>query len=82
MSRMDLLKMRFTVGNFTTKWQRLKKGIMAGCTISVVLVVAAMDLLKVGGTQCRGPIADDGTRHPACRAFMDDITVTTPSIQG
>ena len=83
MSHMDSLSMRFTVGNFTTKWQRLEKGIMAGCTISVVLFVAAMNLLlKAVATQCRGPKANDNTRHPACRAFMDDITVMTPSIQG
>lgn len=35
-----------------------------------------------GRTQFRGPKADDGLRHPACGAFMDDITVMTPSIQG
>lgn len=44
-------------------------------TISMVLFVAAMNLLlKAGGMQCRGTKADDDTRHPACRAFMDDIT--------
>lgn len=49
MPHMDSLKMRFTVGNFTTKWQRLEKDIMTGCTISVVLFVAAMKLqLKAG----------------------------------
>lgn len=83
MEHMDGLYMRFTVGSFTTKWQRLEKGIMAGCTVSVVLFVAAMNLLlDAGRTQCRGPKAVDGTRHPACRAFMDDVTVMTPSIQG
>ncbi len=83
MAHMDALQMRFTVGSVTTKWQRLEKGIMAGCTISVALFIAAMNLLlKAGGMQCRGPKADDGTRHPACRAFMDDVTVMTPSIQG
>lgn len=83
MAHMDSLQMRFSVRDFTTKWQRLEKGIMAGCTISVALFVAAMNLLlKAGGMQCKGPMAEDGIRHPACRAFMDDITVMTPSIQG
>lgn len=83
MSHMDSLKMRFTVADFTTKWQRLEKGIMARCTISVVLFVDAMNLLlKVAGMQCRGPKADDDTRHPSCRAFTDDVMVMTPSIQG
>ena len=64
--------------NFTTGCQRLKKGIMAGCTVSVILFVAAMNmLLKAGLSQCRGPKADDGTRHPSYRAFMDDVTIMT-----
>jgi len=46
---MDSLKIRFTVGKFTTKWQRLEKGIMAGCTISVFLFMAAMNLLLKAG---------------------------------
>lgn len=80
---MDALRMRFIVGSVTTKWQRLEKGIMAGCMISVTLFIAAMNLLlKAGGMECRGSKADDGIRHPACRAFVDDVTVMTPSIQG
>ncbi len=83
MAHIHALQMRFTVGSVTTKWQKLEKGIMAGCTISVALFIAAMNLLlKAGGLQCRGPKADDGTRHHACHAFMDDVTVMTPSIQG
>ncbi len=67
MAHMYVLQMRFTVGSVTTKWQRLEKGIMAGCTISVALFIAAMNLLlKAGGMQCRGPKAIDSTRHPAC----------------
>ncbi len=55
MAHMDALQMRFTVGSVTTKWQRLEKGIMTGCTISVALFIAAMNLLlKAGGMHCRG----------------------------
>ncbi len=62
---------------------KAQKGIMAGSTISVALFIAAMNLLlKAGGMQCRGPKADNVTRHPASRAFMDDVTVMIPSIQG
>lgn len=82
-NHLDQLKMRFTVGQFTTKWQRLEKGIMAGCTISVVLFIMAMNLIIKGGEQqCKGPKANNGTRHPPCRAFMDDITIMTQSAQG
>lgn len=50
-------------------------GVVVRCTKFVVLFVAAMNLLiKADGIQCRGPKADDDTRHPASRAFMDDIT--------
>lgn len=83
MAHMDALRMRFTVGSITSKWQRLEKGIMAGCTNSVALFIAAMNvLLTAGAMQCRGLKADDSTRHPACQAFMDNVTITSPSIQG
>lgn len=56
---------------------------MAGCTISMALFVAEMNLLfKVGEKQCKGPVANDSTIFPACLAIMDDITIMTPSIQG
>ena len=72
------LKMRFSAGRMTSEWQRLEKGIMAGCTISVILFIAAMNILLAEAVkECKGPEASCGTRHPPCRAFMDDITVTT-----
>ena len=80
---LNSLRMRFTTRHFTTKWQSLEKGIMAGCTISVVLFVTAMNLILCAGTsQCRGPKSHDGIRHPSCRAFMDDVTAMTQSPQG
>ena len=66
--------MRFSSGEVTSKWQCLEKGIMAGCTVSVILFVAAtIILLEEATKECRGPKSSDGTRHPSCRAFMDDI---------
>ena len=54
---------------------------MAGCTVSVILFPTAMNLwLETGRKGCRGPVAVDGTRHPSCRAFMDNVTVLTSSI--
>ena len=53
---------------------------MTGCTVLVVLFVTAMNLiLEAGSKQCRGPRSEDGTQHPVCRAFIDDITVMTQS---
>ena len=72
------INMRFTAGDITSNWQRLEKGIMAGCTISVTLFITAMNvMLKEAGKECRGPKSLDGVLHPSCRAFMDDITVMT-----
>ena len=77
------LKMRFTSGKITSDWQRLEKGIMAGCTVSVILFVAAMNiLLSEASKECKGPLSDNNTRHPTCRAFMDDVTVITPKETG
>ena len=54
MAYFNNLKMRFTVGNKTTKWQKLGKCIMAGCTVSVVLFITAMNvIIQAAETECR-----------------------------
>ena len=35
-------RIRFATRNFTTEWQRVEKGIITGCTLSVVLFSLAM----------------------------------------
>ncbi|XP_035683116.1 uncharacterized protein LOC118420431 [Branchiostoma floridae] len=78
---MNGLKIRFTVNGHTTAWQSLQKGIITGCTISVILFVSAMNLvMKPALTQARGPKTESGIRQPPLKAFMDDITVTTESV--
>ena len=32
--------------------------------------------------ECRGPLTDNKDRYPSCRAFMDDLSVTTESQAG
>ncbi|KAJ8286523.1 hypothetical protein GJAV_G00040130 [Gymnothorax javanicus] len=67
--------MRFIMGNVTTKWQKLEKSIMAGCMISMVLLVIAMNLLlKAGGMPCRGlkavplhPVSDMSSLSPSSK---------------
>ncbi|XP_052256524.1 uncharacterized protein LOC127861838 [Dreissena polymorpha] len=44
-SYLDGIRLRFTVGDQLTRWQRLKKGIVTGCTVSVVLLIMGMNLL-------------------------------------
>lgn len=74
----DSFLMRFTVGDYTTTWQRLEVGIVTGCTISVILFAAAMNLMvKSAEKPRRGPVMVSGVRQPPTRAFMDDMTITT-----
>ena len=38
-SYLDGIQLRFTVGDQLTRWQKLEKGIVTGCTVSVVLFI-------------------------------------------
>ncbi|XP_035685395.1 uncharacterized protein LOC118421998 [Branchiostoma floridae] len=78
---LDGLQIRFTVNGNTTAWQSLQRGIITGCTISVILFVAAMNLvMKPAMRQSRGPKTSSGVRQPPLKAFMDDLTITTESV--
>lgn len=76
-------RMRFSTKDYTTNWQSLEVGIPMGCTISPSLFILAMDIMvrsaraegegvPLGGEQCL----------PAIRAFMDDLTLISPSVNG
>ena len=74
-------KMRFTVNDYTTSWQRLEVGIVTGCTMSVILFAAAMNLLvKSVEKESRGPVMTSGVQQPPTRALMDDMTITTKTV--
>ncbi|KAI8514632.1 hypothetical protein Bbelb_072230 [Branchiostoma belcheri] len=78
---LDGLQIRFTVDGRTTAWQRLQRGIITGCTVSVMLFVAAMNLvMEPAVKQSRGPTTNSGTRQKPLKAFMDDLTITTESV--
>ena len=49
----DNFMMRFTVGDFTTEWQRLEIGIAAGCTISVIWFILVMEMV-IRSTETNG----------------------------
>uniref|UniRef100_A0A3P9H1W7 Reverse transcriptase domain-containing protein n=1 Tax=Oryzias latipes TaxID=8090 RepID=A0A3P9H1W7_ORYLA len=67
-----------TTAEYTTAWQHLEVGIMAGCTISPLAFTLAMEVIirasqwVVGGQQIR-----PGLRLPPVRAYMDDLTTLT-----
>jgi hypothetical protein len=77
-SYLDGIRLRFTVGDQLTDWQKLEKGIVTGCTVSVVLFIMGMNLLiNAAQRETRGPKTESGTYLPSSRGFMDDLTLTT-----
>ena len=77
-SYLDGIQLRFTVGDQLTRWQKLEKGIVTGCTVSVVLFIMGMNLLiNAARRETRGPKTESGIYLPSSRGFMDDLTLTT-----
>ena len=74
------VKIRFSTPKFTTEWQKVEKGIITGCTLSVILFSLSMCWLveSVRGVT-KGPLSS-GQRQANSRLFMDDITTTTESV--
>ncbi|KAL7833600.1 hypothetical protein AOLI_G00285600 [Acnodon oligacanthus] len=72
------LQLCFITANFTTSWQRVEVGIMAGCTISALAFIMAIEIIirasrwVVGGERTK-----NGIRLPSIRAYMDDMTTLT-----
>ena len=74
-------QIRFTTKDFTTEWQPVEKGIITGCTLSVVLFSLTMTMLvmSVKG-ETKGPKTVSGQRQANTRLFMDDLTTTTETV--
>ena len=55
------VRIRFTTSKFTTDWQRVEKGIITGCTLSVILFALTMSWLveSVRGA-AKGPKTSSG----------------------
>ena len=75
------VKIRFTTKNFTTEWQKVEKGIITGCTLSVILFSLSMSWLieSVQGVT-KGPLTSSGQRQANSRLLMDDIATTTETV--
>ena len=72
--------MKFTVKNYTTKWQALEISIMMGCMISPLLFVLTMELILQGATNMlKGVMKNEHLTLPPSRAFMEDITILVQS---
>ena len=77
----DNPKIRFATNNFTTEWQKLEKGIITGCTLSVVLFTLTMTwLVLYAKKETKGPKSTSGQQQENSRLFMDDLTTTTETL--
>ena len=64
--------MKFTVKDYSTKWQALEIDIMMGCVISPLILQGAANTPK-------GVIKNEHLTLSLSRAFMDAITILVPS---
>ncbi|XP_060608354.1 uncharacterized protein LOC132760383 [Ruditapes philippinarum] len=63
------IHLRFSCSRFTTDWVPLEKGIVTGCTISVILFVMGMNMIiRAAERESRGPQTNAGIRLPSNRA--------------
>ena len=75
------VEIRFTTKEFTTDWQRVEKGIITGCTLSVILFALSMTMLVMSvKEETKGPKTSSGQRQVNARLFMDDIATTTENL--
>ena len=75
------VKIRFSTKNYTTEWQRVEKGIITGCTLSVILFTLAMTMLVASAKrETKGPRTESGQQQENARLFMDDITTATENL--
>ena len=77
----DNPRIRFATKQFTTEWQKLEKGIITGCTLSVVLFTLTMTwLVSSAKKETKGPKTKSGQQQENSRLFMDDLNTTTETI--
>ena len=59
----------------------MEKGIITGCTLSVILFALSMSwLIDSVKKETKGPVTASGQRQVNSRLFMDDITTTTETV--
>ena len=75
------VNIRFTTKEFTTEWQRVEKGIITGCTLSVILFALTMTMLVMSvKEETKGPKTLSGQRQVNASLFMDDIATRTENL--
>ena len=77
----DKVEIRFTTKKFTPNWQRVERGIITGCTLSVILFALSMTmLLSSTKKEAKGPKTLSGQLQECSRLYMDDVNITTNTI--
>ena len=75
------MNIRFTTKEFTTEWQKVEKGIITGCTMSVILFALSMTMLVTSvKEETKGPTTRSGQRQVNASLFMDDIATRTENL--
>ena len=77
----EKVEIRFSTKKFTTKWIRVERGIITGCTLSVILFALTMTMLLASTKkETKGPRTLSGQLQENSRLYMDDVNVTTNTI--
>ena len=70
----------------TSAWQRHQRGIFVGCTLSMILFLAGMNIILEYSLQTRNQeqtkFTTNNTTLPLLRAFMDDLSLMTTKVSG
>ena len=81
MSYYDGLWGRTSASGVSSDWMRYERGIFAGCTISVILFVAAFNvILEYVGEGIDRYKMSNGNSIELLRGFMDDVSILTNSV--
>ena len=77
----ERVEIRFTTKEFTTQWQRVEKGIITGCTMSVILFALTITMLLASTKkETKGPVTISGQQQENARLYMDDVNTTTRTV--
>ena len=67
----------------TSALHRHQRGIFAGCTLSIILVLAGVNIILEYSMQARVPkFITNNTTLPLLRAFMDDLSLISAKVSG
>ena len=67
----------------TSSWHRHQRGNFAGCTVSIILFLAGMNIILEYSMQARvSQFTTNNTALPLLRVFMDDLSYMSSTVSG